>query len=59
MAANLQSFQRVSVLECRVKAERRDHPNDSFLQDVDWLIQELRESWDHETPKSLDTDLHP
>jgi hypothetical protein len=59
MAFNLQNSHRLAVLECRVKAERCDHPNDSFLQDVDWLIQELRESWDHEAPKSLDTNPHP
>ena len=59
MSVSLQNLHRLAVLEGRVKAERQEQPTDVFLEDVDWLIQELRESWDHETPKSLDTNIHP
>ena len=59
MAFNLQNSHRLAVLEGRVKAERQERTTDAFLEDVDWLIQELRESWDHEAPKSLDTNPHP
>ena len=59
MAFNLQNSHRLAVLELRVRAERCEQPLNVFLREVDWLIQELRESWDHEAPKSLDTNPHP